>query len=188
MPTKWLQERADGSKNGHVIGFEGPGVGTFPNSSGLTLGGLCFPDSFPSFSCLVMSLRGFAPITISQPTLSTPGVCQDRHGRQERDGYAARLGPPSFPSPSPSLPPFLPLCVSLSRARSLSLPIYLSVCLSLSLARARSLPPFRPPCVSLLRARSLSLLIYLSMCVSLSRALSLSLPPCRVTRSGSRGL
>ena len=26
MPTKWLQERADGSKNGHRIGFEGPGV------------------------------------------------------------------------------------------------------------------------------------------------------------------
>ena len=26
MPTKWLQERADGSKNGHGIGFEGPGV------------------------------------------------------------------------------------------------------------------------------------------------------------------
>ena len=26
MPTKWLQQRADGSKNGHGIGFEGPGV------------------------------------------------------------------------------------------------------------------------------------------------------------------
>ena len=26
MPSKWLQERADGSKNGHGIGFEGPGV------------------------------------------------------------------------------------------------------------------------------------------------------------------
>ena len=26
MPTKWLQKQADGSKNGHVIGFEGPGV------------------------------------------------------------------------------------------------------------------------------------------------------------------
>ena len=26
MPTKWLQERADGSKNGQGIGFEGPGV------------------------------------------------------------------------------------------------------------------------------------------------------------------
>ena len=26
MPTKWLQEWADGSKNGHGIGFEGPGV------------------------------------------------------------------------------------------------------------------------------------------------------------------
>jgi hypothetical protein len=26
MPTKWLQERVDGSKNGHGIGFEGPGV------------------------------------------------------------------------------------------------------------------------------------------------------------------
>ena len=29
MPTKWFQERADGSKNGHGIGFEGPGVVTF---------------------------------------------------------------------------------------------------------------------------------------------------------------
>ena len=26
MPTKWLQGRAYGSKNGHGIGFEGPGV------------------------------------------------------------------------------------------------------------------------------------------------------------------
>ena len=30
MPTKWLQERADGSKNGHGIGFEGPGVVSHP--------------------------------------------------------------------------------------------------------------------------------------------------------------
>ena len=27
MPTKWLQERTNGSKNAPVIGFEGPGVG-----------------------------------------------------------------------------------------------------------------------------------------------------------------
>ena len=27
MPTKWLQERADGSKNGHGTGFERPSVG-----------------------------------------------------------------------------------------------------------------------------------------------------------------
>ena len=26
MPTKWLQERTNGSKNEPVIGFEGPGV------------------------------------------------------------------------------------------------------------------------------------------------------------------
>ena len=27
MPTKWLQERGNGSKNEDGIGFEGPGVG-----------------------------------------------------------------------------------------------------------------------------------------------------------------
>ena len=29
MPTKWLQERTNGSKNAPGIGFEGPGVGLF---------------------------------------------------------------------------------------------------------------------------------------------------------------
>ena len=29
MPTKWLQERGKGSKNGDGIGFEGPGVEFF---------------------------------------------------------------------------------------------------------------------------------------------------------------
>ena len=27
MPTKWLQERTNGSKNAPGIGFEGPGLG-----------------------------------------------------------------------------------------------------------------------------------------------------------------
>ena len=33
MPTKWLQERHNGSKNDTGIGFEGPGVVTFARRS-----------------------------------------------------------------------------------------------------------------------------------------------------------
>ena len=44
MPTKWLQERAKGSKNKHGIGFEGPGV-----APTLTLEHFCEDVSIPAY-------------------------------------------------------------------------------------------------------------------------------------------
>ena len=50
MPTKWLQERADGSKNGHGIGFEGPGVGVVLIGAVIRTGGICYPSIYTAAS------------------------------------------------------------------------------------------------------------------------------------------
>ena len=45
MPTKWLQERPNGSKNVLGIGFEGPGVEKRPSAPLLQGGSMHYPLS-----------------------------------------------------------------------------------------------------------------------------------------------